>query len=394
MKSTKAKIKQHIEEFETEVKLLDRKTVRKQNVDMIKSLNKPLQTLETNHKSANNVDHEIDFPVSTVAMYRNYTFIGRETDLDEMTKFLLPQAGDSNTTDNGGSPASGEPRCCILHGIGGVGKTQAALEYYYTHRKKYDAIFWLPAERDAELREAFGAVAKKLHLIPESKETDDEPKEGVERSRKWLENTGKSTHSQVIAELMDLERSWLLVFDNMEDVSDLSRYFPLSCKGTSSVIMTTQNAQTYPVTKDFLKLDIRSFGVEDGSKLLFKYLERQAIDESEQQAAEEISKFVEGLPLAIAAIGGYINQSRSQVQGFLENLKRSSKVWTASAVGPTKQYDKTLRSVFNIAFGEVPQRTREFLNILAFLDPDCIPEQIFTAHFKEPVLDCTRNEDE
>ena len=114
------------------------------------------------------------------------------------------------------------------------------------------------------------------------------------------------------------------------------------------MVMTTQNAQTYPVTEDFLKRKVKSFDINDGSRLLFKYLERDAADENEQQASEEISEFVKGLPLAIAAIGGYINQSHSQVQGFLANLKRSSTVWTASAVGPAKQYDKTLQSVFNI----------------------------------------------
>lgn len=180
----------------------------------------------------------------------------------------------------------------------------------------------------------------------------------------------------------------------MDDVSDLVQYFPTTCKGRSSIIMTTQNASIFPITRDFLKLDVQSFGIEDGSKLLFRYLDRGASGDDEQQAAEEISKFVDGLPLAIAAIGGYINQSRSQVQGFLANLKRSSAVWTASAIGPAKQYDKTLRTVFNIALKEIPHRTREFLNILAFLDPDCIPEQIFAAHFKAPVIDCIRSEDE
>ena len=118
LKNTKAKITQHIKEFETEVKLIDRKTVRRQNVEIIKSLNAPLETLGNNRKPVNNVDSEIDFPVSTVAMYRNYTFVGRDTDLDEITKFLFPQARSSNQADNHGPLASGEPRVCILHGIG------------------------------------------------------------------------------------------------------------------------------------------------------------------------------------------------------------------------------------------------------------------------------------
>jgi len=113
------------------------------------------------------------------------------------------------------------------------------------------------------------------------------------------------------------ERSWLFIFDNMEDVSDLLQYFPLASKGRNSVVMTTQNAQTYPVTKDFLKRELKSFDINDGSRLLFKYLERDAADENEQQASEEISEFVEGLPLTIAAIGGYINQSHSQAKDFL-----------------------------------------------------------------------------
>jgi hypothetical protein len=151
--------------------------------------------------------------------------------------------------------------------------------------------------------------------------------------------------------------------------------------------MTTQNVHTYLVTKDFLEIDVQSLSIDNGSKLLFKYRERDPADENEQQAAEEISEFVGGLRLTIAVIGGYINQSGSQVQGFLANPKRSSTVWTASATGPAEQYDKTLRSVFNVALSEAPDRTREFLNILAFLDPDRKPEWMFFAHFKKPVID-------
>jgi hypothetical protein len=191
LKHTKEKIARHIKEFEMEVKLLDRKTVRKQNVEIIKSLNAPLKTLESSRKITNGSRNEVDFPVSSVAMYRNYTFVGRETNLEQMTNFLLPPQEASDPSDADQPLESGEPRCCILHGIGGVGKTQTALEYSYAYRNKYDAVFWLPAERDIELRGAFGAIAEKLQLVPKDKGQDDEPKEKIEVARKWLENTGK-----------------------------------------------------------------------------------------------------------------------------------------------------------------------------------------------------------
>lgn len=194
LKSTKAKIAQHIEEFEIEVKLLDRKTVRRQNVEMIRSLNAPLATLE---EKAKPIDYDkMQFPIWVVNMYRNYTFTGREADLKKMSDFLLPKQEHRNQPQDDTTTASEEPRCCILHGIGGVGKTQTALEYCYLHRKAYDAVFWLPAERDIELRDAFATIAKRLGIVSEGKKNEDQPREGIRETRTWLETTGEtSLHS-------------------------------------------------------------------------------------------------------------------------------------------------------------------------------------------------------
>jgi hypothetical protein len=186
---TKLKIDQHIKDFETEVKLVDRKRVRKQNMDMIRSLNAPLKTL--NVDKSNESLEEVDFPITTVDMYRNYSFVGRVDIVERMTKFLLQSENEPNLADTENPLGTGEPRCCILRGIGGVGKTQTALEYSFVHRKKYDAVFWLPAGRDTKLKSAFADIARKLKLVPETGGKDDDPKEKVEVARKWLEKTGE-----------------------------------------------------------------------------------------------------------------------------------------------------------------------------------------------------------
>ena len=178
-------------------------------------------------------------------------------------------------------------------------------------------------------------------------------------------------------ELINLERNWLLIFDNVEDMNDLSPYIPSEVVGHGSIIMTTQKLINFSVNNVFETVHIKSFGRDDAATLLFKYIQRGPYDEKEEEMSRVLADTVDCLPLAIATIGGYINQSGSDLQEYTETLQNSSSAWTASAVGPVNQYEKTLETVFDIAIAELSERARGVIGILAFLDPDHIPEAIF-----------------
>src|SRR3954447_3371395 len=79
-----------------------------------------------------------------VPLNRNPHFTGRERVLE-----LLARALDSNEP---------EPRKQVLHGVGGVGKTQVALEYAYQHREEYDLVWWLPAQEESPLAVAYASM--------------------------------------------------------------------------------------------------------------------------------------------------------------------------------------------------------------------------------------------
>jgi hypothetical protein len=176
-------------------------------------------------------------------------------------------------------------------------------------------------------------------------------------------------------------------------VHDIHAYLPISIVSPSAVIITTQRPDSDSITKNVHKIKIPTFNREEAASLLFKHLERKPVNEDEEHAAEEIADFIDGLPLAISTIGGYVNQIGGRLDRFLGNLKRSSRVWTASDV-PLKDYERSLGSVFDVALRELSSETRSLLNVLAFLDPDRIPEDIFTAHFEKPVLAYLKDEDE
>src|SRR5260370_13749982 len=51
-----------------------------------------------------------------------------------------------------------------LHGLGGIGKTQIALEYAYLHALEYSAVFWIGAETNEQIVTSLLGIAEELQL--------------------------------------------------------------------------------------------------------------------------------------------------------------------------------------------------------------------------------------
>ncbi len=173
-------------------------------------------------------------------------------------------------------------------------------------------------------------------------------------------------------------------------MDELEPFFPTSTKANSSVVLTTQMSECTPVTKNFTRFQLQSFEPADASKLLFKCLGREPENEDEEEAAKQVLKILHGLPPAIAAIGGYIQQSKFSIPEFLGNLRRSFHAWEARVIGSAKrsqkQYEKAPETVFDIALNESDSQARKLINVLAFVNPDGLPEDILTTLSKKQCL--------
>lgn len=132
-------------------------------------------------------------PVWNVPHRRNRNFTGREA--------LLRDLRDALTS---GRPAAVTQ---AISGLGGVGKTQLAVEYAYRHASEYEVVWWVRSEEPATLGSDYAALATALDL-DERGATDQ--RVVVEAVRRWLEqNTG-----------------WLLVFDNAPGANEVRDYLP------------------------------------------------------------------------------------------------------------------------------------------------------------------------
>jgi hypothetical protein len=84
---------------------------------------------------------------------RNQAFAGRDELLSDIHAALHPPAQADEVPQS--LPV-------VLEGLGGIGKTQVALEYCYRYRQNYDVILWIRADLIASL---IGDLEKAARLL-------------------------------------------------------------------------------------------------------------------------------------------------------------------------------------------------------------------------------------
>jgi hypothetical protein len=193
IKKAKEDIKHHMRLFERAAKLSIRQQNLMQNIEKEFTAS-PLTELPKDITTGG--EDDIKFPINTVTMIRNFTFVGRDQELRDIREALsTDQTAKEYTANNANLSLSKYGQgiaCCILQGLGGIGKTQTALEFTYTYRENYDAIFWISAEMDSSMASEYASIARMLGLMANIQGDEGENHgRAIERTKTWLSNTGK-----------------------------------------------------------------------------------------------------------------------------------------------------------------------------------------------------------
>lgn len=129
-------------------------------------------------------------------------------------------------------------------------------------------------------------------------------------------------------------------------------------------------------------LQVDTLTDEDGSKMLLKATGMEQASSSDQEDALTISKTLGGLPLALTQIGAFIRQRKLRLRDFLPLYERNcAKIDARKAAG--EDYEYTLGTVWNVSFEKLTDNSTRLLNVLGFLEPDNVAEDIFLNGFQD-----------
>jgi tetratricopeptide (TPR) repeat protein len=232
-----------------------------------------------------------------------------------------------------------------LHGMGGVGKSQLAIEYVYRHAHEYNVVWWIPSEREALVLGALTDLAAALKL--------DVPRQANVAVPAVLEalRTGEPYDN------------WLLVFDNAEDIETVRSYFPVD--GPGKIIVTSRNRDWERVARP---LTVNVFEPQESIALL----QRRARALSTEDAAR-LAEALGHLPLAVEQAGAWHAATGMPVGEYLRLLEERAP--GILELAPNPDYDVPVAAAWNISLDRLSEEhpaARQLLEICACMAPEPI----------------------
>ena len=246
----------------------------------------------------------------------------------------------------GDSPA---PRTVTLYGLGGAGKTSAAVEYTYRHLAEAGVAWQFPAEDTTVLAAGFGELAAQLGA----------------RGLVDMRDPVASVH----AILARFPAPWLLIFDNAADMASVAAFLPPA--GPGRVLITSQNPNWPGPVLDVPMLD---------PDVAADFLVSRTGD-PDRQAARDLADALGGLPLALEQAAAYTQAVGGILADYLA-LFRQQRAEILARGEPTG-YSKTVASTWVVAFDRLQQTEPGavgLLRLLAFCAPEAIPLSLLLQH--------------
>ncbi|CUS07625.1 unnamed protein product, partial [Tuber aestivum] len=300
-------------------------------------------------------------PYRVIPYRRNSKFTGRKA---------LIESVETLSKGNG-------HRRIALHGLGGSGKTQIALEYVYRLASKSDSdVFWVQGSGVVKFIEGFRAVAEYVRILPASAEGDQE--QFLASIKRWFEGPDSG--------------DWVLVIDNADNEEDfignngpISKFLPQGQRGT--LIFTTRCLRVAS-WQDCERIEVGKMD-EDEAQAMFskRFSSWNNLSEEDNAAITMILGSIHHVPLAIVGAAAFMTETRTPPfvywTMFRESDDHAKRLLSQPFCDIQREADMTesILATYFITFNRITVQmplAADLLRLIAFFDRQNIPEELLS----------------
>ncbi|GLI93801.1 tetratricopeptide repeat protein [Methylocystis echinoides] len=244
----------------------------------------------------------------------------------------------------------------LLQGMGGVGKTRLAIEFAWRHAAEHSALLYISAETPEAVTNTLSLLTTTLSL----------PEKEIAQAA--------SKHEAVVRWLAH-NLNWLLIIDNVDDADGAAAVVELLPQLTNGKVIITARYDGFPPNIPMIRLDVLS---PDHARdfLIMRTKDRRRLADNDTLLAEEISKELAFLPLALEQAGAFICVQRLSLERYLtywrDEKSRVRDWFDKTAMGTNRDYG--IATAFETSFSRLSFNGRLLLNLIAFLSYKPIPE--------------------
>ena len=270
-----------------------------------------------------------------------YTSLGR---LFKGREGFLRRLRESLTRVDGGATAIVSK---ALYGMGGIGKTRAAVEYAWAYREDYTALLFAQADSPEELRRNLADLAGPL-LLPESAAAEEEVRLNAVLS--WLA----------------VNPGWLLILDNVDTPNALPEVNRLTGRLTDGHVPLTGRLDRFARQVEALELDVLSPDAAVAFLLEATEARRQKSSDDDA-AAHELAEDLGRLALALEQAAATIEKLRCGFRGYLEIWRNNRERVVGWARPEITGYYHAVEATWQTSVDQLSEDGRHLLERVAFL---------------------------
>ena len=237
-----------------------------------------------------------------------------------------------------------------ISGLGGIGKTQLAVEYAYRYSQEYTTVLWARAESEQSLIGSYLEIAGLLKL-PERKAEDQMITIGAVKA--WLQH-----HKQ-----------WLLILDNADELDLLPAFLPTVAGG--HILITTR---AWDMQRLATRLEVEALGDEQGAELLLRRaglltpgVEFAQADGEAKRGAMELTRELGGLPLALDQAGAYLDATGMGLDAYLKMYKKRRQKLLQERRSLVHDHPEPVAGTWSLSFQKVEEKSPAAADLLRAL---------------------------